>query len=144
MRQGRFYLRPQAHADYFRLHENAHTENSGNAAFDLAFDDRNGSALSATASIVAGMTFGSQVKWRPQIEFGYRTVASGQAGDTVVRFAGGSAFTLEPNAATGSGPIANIALVADADYLRLVLEAGAQMRKKVASGNVRATVRMKF
>ena len=144
MRQGRFYLRPQAHADYFRLHENAHTENSGNAAFDLAFDDRNGSALSATASIVAGMTFGSQVKWRPQIEFGYRTVASGQAGDTVVRFAGGSSFTLEPNAATGSGPIANIALVADADYLRLVLEAGAQMRKKVASGNVRATVRMKF
>lgn len=142
---GALYLRPQAHIDYFRLHESGYTESGGGNGFDLAVDSRQGDALSATASFIIGYTFGEETKWRPEVELGYRGVVAGSGGDTTAAFVGGGApFSLPAEALHGGGPIARFGIHAYGQYVDLKLDAGGEFRDGYTDLDLRLMVRIVF
>lgn len=142
---GRFYMRPTLHLDYFRLHEGGYTESGGGSGFDLTVDDRTGDTLSGTASIVMGYTFGDDVKWRPEIEVGYRGVLAGSGGDTTAAFVGGgSPFTLPAELLHGGGPLARIGIHAYGKFVDLKLDAGGEFRDGYTDLDLRLMVRIVF
>ncbi len=92
---GRRYLRPEARLDYTYLHESRQKQKGGGDGFDLTINARSFSNLSGDAGLVFGQTFGNKdVWWMPEIRVGYRQTLAGDLGDTVAKFASGSAFTL--------------------------------------------------
>lgn len=142
---GRFYARPQVHIDYFRLHEGGYTEDGGGTGFDLSVADRTGDTLSGTASIIFGYTFGDDVKWRPEIEVGYRDVLAGSGGETTAAFVGGgSPFTLPSELLRGGGPLARIGIHAYGKFVDLKLDAGGEFRDGYTDLDLRLMVRIVF
>lgn len=142
---GAFYLRPSAHLDYIRLHEAGYTEEGGGTGFDLDVDGRTGDALAATASLIFGYTFGDDVKWRPEIEVGYRGVVAGSGGDTTAAFTGGgSPFSLPAEALRGGGPIARVGIHAFGKFVDLKIDAGGEFRSGYTDLDLRMMVRIVF
>ena len=127
-RLGRFYARPQVSADYLRLHESGHAETGGGAGFDLNIQDRTSTRLSGEAVLVLGTQFGKAQWLRSEIQAGYREVFSGDIGDTVANFSGGSAFSLSPDADTGGWATIGISLKGGSQYSYLALEGNADFR----------------
>ncbi len=144
------YLRPQVHGDYFYLNQGSYQERDGASptgtgdGFDLAVANRNGDETSGTASLVTGYTFGQSFLWRPELELGYRDVFTGTAGATTAHFAGGQAFTLNPDDIKGGGGVARLGLKADTDFYELNFEAGAEERTHFTEGDARISVRVLF
>ena len=142
---GNFYVRPGAHVDYIRLHEAGYTETGGGTGFDLAVDGRTGDALSGTASVIFGYTFGDDVKWRPEVEIGYRGVIAGSGGTTTAAFTGGGApFGLAAEQLSGGGPIARIGLPAYGTFVDLKIDAGCEFRDGYTDLDLRMMVRIVF
>lgn len=141
---GKVFFQPRIHADYVRLHEGGYDESGGGSGFDLSVDSRASDALSVTGSVVAGLTFGQTFHWRPQIEVGYRSVISGDAGDTTAAFVGGSPFTLAADSVSGGAFIGHIGLRAYSNYLDLLLEAGGEIGDDYTDLDVRMTARTVF
>lgn len=142
---GRFYARPGLHLDYFRLHEGGYTESGGGSGFDLTVDDRTGDTLSGTASVIFGYTFGDDVKWRPEVEIGYRGVLAGAGGDTTAAFVGGgSPFTLPSELLHGGGPLARFGIHAYGKFVDLKLDAGGEFRDGYTDLDLRLMVRIVF
>lgn len=142
---GSFYVRPSAHLDYIRLHEAGYTESGGGAGFDLDVDGRTGDALSATASLIFGYTFGDDTKWRPEVEIGYRGVVAGSGGDTTAAFTGGgSPFSLPGEALRGGGPIARFGIHAYGKFVDLKIDAGGEFRDGYTDLDLRMMVRIVF
>ena len=143
---GSFFLEPRVHADYFRLHEGGYTESGGGQGFDLVVDGRTGDIFTVTGSVVAGTTFGSTgFRWRPQIEVGYRAVISGSAGSTTADFAGtNDPFTMASESLREGSAIGRVGLHIYANYLDLLLDAGAQYNKDVTDIDVHLTARTVF
>ena len=125
---GRFYARPQVSADYLRLHESAHDETGGDPGFDLNIADRTSTRLSGEAVLVLGAQFGKAQWLRSEIQAGYREVFSGEIGDTVANFSGGSAFSLAPDSDTGGWATIGISLKGGSQYSYLALEGNADFR----------------
>ncbi len=157
---GKFFVRPQGSADYFRLFEGGFTEHGGSSApaastasasnaadgFDLAVASRTGYQSSFTAAFVTGATFGSGFLFRPELELGYRDVASGTAGDTTAHFLnqGAANFTLLPAQITGGGPEARFGLKGDTDFYELDFQAGGEERNNFFEADVKFNVRILF
>jgi len=144
---GWLFLRPQAHADYYRLSEDAYAEKFGGDGFDLTYGARKSQAVTATTSLVAGANLGgdgSGLRWRPQLEVGWRKAVSGGFADTTANFAGGQTFTLSPEDARKGGAIARLGLKADSEYFELMLEGGGQMQGKTRTADLRFAARMLF
>jgi outer membrane autotransporter protein len=141
---GNFFLEPQVHADYFRIHESGYDETGGGPGFDLAIGSRTGDALSVTSSLTAGATYGEGFRWRPQIEVGYRSVLTGTAGVTTARFAGGAPFGLTPESIRQGALIGRVGLRIYSDYLDLLLDAGAEHNKDYTDYDVHLTARTVF
>ncbi len=152
---GKFYLRPQGSADYFRLFEGGYTEHGGEASgstsgsssdgFDLAVASRTGYQSSFTAALVTGTTLGSGFFFRPELELGFRDVMSGTAGDTTAHFAsGGANFTLLPAQITGGGPEARFGLKGDTDFYELDFQVGGEERNNFYEADVKFNVRILF
>jgi hypothetical protein len=144
---GRFYLRPQAHLDYFRLHEAGYTETGGGAGFDLDVDGRTSDVLSGTASFIVGYNFGEggDVRWRPEVELGWRQVLAGSGGATRAAFVGGgSPFTLPAEELTGGGPLARLGIHVYGRFVDLKLDAGGQFRDGYTDLDLRLMVRIVF
>ena len=101
---GRLTLRPAAGLDYYRLSEGGYTETGGGEGFDLIVEDRDSDELAATATLAAGLNFGSvepgRIWLRTEIEGGRRQILGGSLGATVARFDDGDPFTIEPTART--------------------------------------------
>ncbi|MEO6378530.1 MAG: autotransporter outer membrane beta-barrel domain-containing protein, partial [Caulobacteraceae bacterium] len=146
MNFGRLFLRPQVHADYFRLNESAYGERFGGTGFDLLYAGRTGKAVSGTASLVTGMMFGSAMglSWRPQLELGWRKAISGGPAATTANFAGGSAFTLTADDGRKGGAMARMSLKADSNYFELMLDGGGELQGKTKSGDLRFSARLLF
>ncbi len=125
---GRFYARPEVSADYLRLHESGHSETGGDAGFDLTTASRTGSRLSGQAILVVGSQWGKAQWLRTEVRGGYREVFSGNIGDTVANFAGGSAFTLAPDRDTGGWATIGMSLKGGSQYSYLALEGDADFR----------------
>jgi hypothetical protein len=142
---GRLYFRPNVHLDYFRLHEGGYTETGGGDGFDLTVDGRDGDQIAGTASFIIGYTFGDEVKWRPEVEIGYRGIISGSGGDTTAAFTGGGTpFTLMAEDLRGGGPIGRIGIHAFGQFVDLKIDAGAQLRDNVTDVDLRMMVRIVF
>jgi outer membrane autotransporter protein len=143
---GAFFLEPRVHADYFRLSESSYSETGGGEGFDLAVNGRTGDAFTVTGSVVAGMTWGSTgFHWRPEVEVGYRSVISGNAGTTTANFIGANEpFTLVSESIRQGSVIGRLGLHVYANYLDLLLDGGAQYNKDYTDIDVHLTARTVF
>jgi hypothetical protein len=158
---GRWFIRPAASADYFRLDEGGYTENGAASTtqstinssgatvdsdgVDLQLANRTGYQATGAASLTIGRTIGTTFVWRPQVEIGYRDAFAGTAGDTTARFVqGGSNFTMTPLQITGGGPTARLGAKADTDFYELDFEAGAEERNNFYEADVRFNIRVLF
>jgi hypothetical protein len=137
-RFGRFYARPEASADYLRLHESAHSETGGDPGFDLNIADRTSSRLSGEAVLAVGTQWGKSQWLRTEVRGGYREVFSGDIGDTTANFTGGNAFTLAPDADTGGWATFGFSIKGGSQYSYLALEGDADFR----SGEQRYDLRL--
>jgi hypothetical protein len=158
---GKWFIRPAANADYFRLYEGGFTEHGGASTtqttinssgktvdsdgFDLQLASRAGYQSTGAASLTIGRTIGTTFVWRPQLEIGYRDAFAGTAGATTARFVqGGSPFTLTPVQITGGGPTMRVGAKADTDFYELDFEAGAEERNNFYEADVRFNIRVLF
>ncbi|HTK35873.1 MAG TPA: autotransporter outer membrane beta-barrel domain-containing protein [Caulobacteraceae bacterium] len=141
---GRWYVQPEAHLDYFRLTSGAYSEVGGGSAFDLNVAARTGQETSATVSVRAGGSFGSDFTWRPELEFGYREIITGSPGVTTASFAGGQPFTLSPADIQKGGAFGRFGFAAGNDLYDLSIAAGAEMRGGYTEGDLHVRVRLLF
>jgi hypothetical protein len=149
---GKWFIRPAASGDYFRLYEGGFTEHGGASTtqanadgFDLQLQNRTGYQATGAASLTVGRTIGTTFVWRPQLEVGYRDAFAGTAGDTTARFVqGGSNFTLTPVQITGGGPTMRVGAKADTDFYELDFEAGAEERNNFYEADIRFNIRVLF
>jgi len=155
---GKWFIRPSASGDYFRLDEGGFTEHGGASTtqdlagtttpadgFDLQLASRTGYQATGAATLTIGRTIGTTFVWRPQLEVGYRDAFAGTAGDTTARFVqGGSPFTLTPVQITGGGPTVRLGAKADTDFYELDFEAGAEERNNFYQADVRFNIRVLF
>jgi hypothetical protein len=143
---GAFFIEPQAHVDYFRLHQSGYSETGGGTGFDMKVNSRDGDIFTVTGSVIAGMTFGNTgFRWRPQIEVGYRAVLAGNAGSTTTEFIGGSdPFTLAAETVKLNSAIGRVGLRLYSDYLDVLLDAGAAYNKDYTDIDVHLTARTVF
>jgi hypothetical protein len=141
---GRWYLQPEAHVDYFRLTEGSYTETGGGAAFNATIAKRIGAETSATVSVRAGGSFGSDFTWRPELEFGYREIVSGGPGTTTASFNRGTSFTLNPADIQRGGAFGRFGFAAGNELYDLSIAAGAEMRGGYAEGDLHVRVRLLF
>jgi hypothetical protein len=158
---GKWFIRPAASGDYFRLYEDGFTEHGGASTtqfttnssgkqvdsdgFDLQLNSRTGYQATGAASLTIGRTIGTTFVWRPQLELGYRDAFAGTAGDTTARFVqGGSPFTMTPVQITGGGPTLRLGAKADTDFYELDFEAGAEERNSYYEADIRFNIRVLF
>src|SRR5262249_25121828 len=140
------FFEPQAHIDYFRLHQSGYSEHGGGTGFDMKVNARDGDIFTVSGSVIAGMTFGDTgFRWRPQVEFGYRAVLSGDAGATTTEFIGGTTpFTLAAETVKMNSVIGRVGLRLYSDYLDVLLDAGAAYAKDYTDVDVHLTARTVF
>jgi outer membrane autotransporter protein len=141
---GALYLRPQVHADWYRLSQGAYDETGGGAAFDLSVDRRTGNEASGTASIVLGGRFGQDTVWRPELEVGYRRIFSGDPGTTDARFAGGPTFSIYALGLDDGGPLARLSLKAGGETYDFSFGVGAEKRSGYIEGDLQVKARLLF
>lgn len=132
---GRVYFRPTVQVDYFRLREDAHQETGGGDAFDLLLAKRTSDSLAGTYSLVTGYQLGrGETASRVELELGDRSRLNGSVGDTTASYAGGSTFTLQPDALR-YGPLAAARFVVGNDFYGVSAELRAQkLEDYVATG----------
>lgn len=142
-----FYLRPYAHGDYFRQDEQGFVENdpSAKTGFALNVKSRSGSAFSGTAGVAFGGVFGTDIRFRPEFDLGYRDAISGDAGKTTAAFKAtpSASFTLTPSDLVSAG-VARIALKASTDFYEIGFEANGRIANRYESGSAQFTVRVLF
>jgi outer membrane autotransporter protein len=144
LNSGAFFVRPQAHLDYYRLNQGGYTETGGGSAFDLIVDSRKASEASGTVSLALGAQFGQDFTWRPQVEVGYRSILSGNAGTTRARFAGGDAFSIKALGLDGGGAMARLAVKAGNQLYDFSLSVGAEKRDDYVEGDFQIRARFVF
>ena len=142
---GSFFIQPRVHLDYFRSHEGGYTESGGGDGFDLSVKSRSGDQLAVSGTVVAGTTWGSTWKWRPQIEVGYRGVVSGSAGDTTASFTGSSdTLVLASESIRRGALLGRVGLEVYSSYLDLLLDAGTEYNDTYTDIDVHLTARTVF
>jgi hypothetical protein len=139
-----FFVQPKIYADVYHTHEDAYSERGGGNGYDFVVSGRDATQTSATASVVAGLRFGSSFVFSPQVEIGYDDVVQGGPGATTARFAyGGSTFTV-PGNAMGGAAMARVALKGDGNYVHFSLQGGGEFRSGYRAVDLRAVFRMTY
>jgi len=144
---GRFFVKPQATADYFLLREDGRTESGGGAAMDLSIDKRSSNQLSAFAGVTVGARFGeeSAFVWVPELTAGWRQAAGDGVDVTTARFvAGGPAFSMAAPDLSGGGPVLRLALRGQGEYFDFAVEGGGEIRDDYEAYDGRVVVRFVF
>lgn len=142
-KMGGFTLRPKAAIDYYRLKEKGYAETGGGDAFNLIVDGRTSDELALTGSVAAGFDFGGSNEdsgwFRVELEGGRRELVGGSLGQTTARFAGGTAFTLDPEQRT-SGWVGKVRAVGGGAGFQIGGEAGAEEQQGRAAISLRASL----
>ncbi|WP_374534316.1 autotransporter domain-containing protein [Phenylobacterium sp.] len=144
---GRFFVKPQASADYFMLKEDGRTEAGGGEAMDLSIDERSSNQLSAFAGLTLGARFGeeSAFVWVPELTAGWRQAAGDGVDVTTARFvAGGPAFSLAAPDLSGGGPVLRLALRGQGEFFDFAVEGGGEFRDDYEAYDGRVVVRFVF
>lgn len=150
----RFFVRPVAAIDYYRLSEKAHADQGGGKGFALRIDQRTSDELAGTASLVAGVDFlGNSRNWMGQVvnqtwfrvefEGGRREILAGALGATTGQFEGGQRFTLDPTERT-SGWIGRVRAIGGSYGFRLAGEFNAEERQDDLALSVRGSLLVRF
>jgi hypothetical protein len=144
-RTGRLTFRPGATIDYFRLHEDGHTEKGGGDAFDLTVASRTSDELAATGTIAAGYDLNSSATGflRIELEGGRREIVGGSLGRTVAHFKDGDSFTLTPEERE-AGWLGRLRLVGGGEGFRAGGEASVEEQNGRAALGFRATLSVGF
>jgi hypothetical protein len=127
-RLGAFYARPELSIDYLRLYESARRESGGDTGFDLDVAPRTSTRASGSAIMAVGYQRGRETWVRTEIFGGYREVFSGQVGDTVANFSGGTPFDIDPGSDKGGWLTVGFAIKGGTQYSYLALEGDADFR----------------
>lgn len=141
---GRFYARPGVSLDYVRLSEKGYDESGGGAGFDLQVEDRKGDLLTGEAALALGANFGDETVWSPELKLGWRERLAGDPGRTTARFAGGEAFSLDPEQPFDSALTARIGLRIASARLLFTLDGGGAFEGDYQEYDVRALLRTQF
>ena len=146
---GRFWVRPQAHVDYFHVNEDGYTESGGGSGVDLSVASRSGSMTSGVGSVEFGARFGSPdaMILRPSLEVGVRDVFDGDTGALTAGFgstSGANAFTLSPLSLKGTNTLAKAKLSVAGRGYDFDFEASGEERSTYKEGAVRAVARFTF
>lgn len=144
---GRFFVRPQATADYFLLKEDSRIETGGGDAMNLSVDERSSNQLSAFAGVTFGARFGgeSAFVWVPELTAGWRQAAGDGVDVTTARFvAGGPAFSIAAPDLSGGGPVLRLALRGQGQYFDFAVEGGGELRDDYEAYDGRVVVRFLF
>lgn len=143
LQMGSFSVRPKAAIDYYRLKEDGHADKEGGDAFNLIVDGRKSDELAVSGTVAAGFDFGGQNEesgwFRIEAEGGRRELVGGSLGSTTARFAGGAAFTLEPEKRT-SGWLGKLRAVGGGNGFQIGGEAGAEEQQGRAALSLRASL----
>ncbi|MGZ8362530.1 MAG: autotransporter outer membrane beta-barrel domain-containing protein [Caulobacteraceae bacterium] len=142
---GRLAITPAVHLDYFRLFEGGYTETGGGDGFDLVVDSRTSDILTLTPTLTFGYTWGDKVKYRPEIEIGWRQVLAGSAGTTSGHFHNGTTlFDLLGEDINGGAPIVRVGFRVFSGWLDVKIDAGGEFRDEYTDLDLRLTARMIF
>jgi hypothetical protein len=144
-RTGRLTIRPGATIDYYRLHEDGHTEKGGGDAFDLTVASRTSDEMAATGTVAAGYDLNSSDTsfLRVELEGGRREIVGGSLGRTVAHFKDGDSFTLAPEDRE-AGWLGRLRLVGGGDGFRAGGEASVEEQNGRAALGFRATLSVGF
>jgi outer membrane autotransporter protein len=138
------YVRPEMSLDYLRLSEGGYQESGGGAGFDLKVADRRGQLFTGEALLALGARFGDEDWWGPELKAGWRTRIAGDPGRTTASFAGGSTFTLDPEAVAASGAVLRLGLKGEAAQVLYSLDAGATVDHGYHEYDLRGVIRVVF
>lgn len=141
---GRFYARPGVSIDYVRLSEQGYREKGGGAGFDLEVEDRKGDLLTGEAALALGLNFGDETAWSPELKLGWRERLAGDPGQTTARFAGGAAFTLDPEQPFDNAFTARLGLRIASRSLLFTLDGGGAFEGDYQEYDLRAVIRTQF
>ena len=141
---GRYYARPEFSIDYLHLNESAENEQGGGAGFDLNIAPRSSTEFSGQAIMVLGTQIGSTAWLRPEVRFGYREIISGDVGDTIASFSGGSPFTLSPDNDKGGWVTVGFSIKGGTQYSYIALEGDANFRSGEQEYDLRIAGRSMF
>jgi hypothetical protein len=151
MTMGRFYMRPEASADFIALYETSHSEHGGGNpkgpgdGFDLGINSRFNKEAAVQADLVFGYSFGEALRWRPEMTIGYREIVYGGPASTTAHFlSGGSAFTLNPGIGDRGGLLARLGVRASGAYADITADAGGEFRNGYQTYDARAVARFLF
>ncbi len=125
---GRFYARPEISIDYLHLGENARRDTGGGSGFDLNVASRTSTRLSGAGLMTVGYQWGQQGWLRSELIGGYREIFSGEIGNTVANFSGGSPFTIVPGNDKGGWVTIGFAIKGGTQYSYVALEGDADFR----------------
>jgi hypothetical protein len=143
-RLGSFYARPEVSLDYIRLNEAGYQEKGGGPGFDLTVDSRNGDLLTAQGLVAFGWQFGDETWWAPELKLGWRARLAGGPGATTAHFAGGTAFTLDPETPVSGGAVVRVGFKTGGDQVYFAVDGGGTFDKGSQEYDLRGTVRFRF
>lgn len=139
MGDGGLSFRPVVSLDYYRLHEKGYAESGGGQAFDLIVRSRTSDELTLNASGVLSLGIGAHSA--VEIEGGRREIVAGSLGRTVVQYAGGTPFTLLPEARS-SGWLGRLRGMTGNEDLRIGTEFSAEQQQGKLALALRASLRV--
>ncbi|GAA4778108.1 autotransporter outer membrane beta-barrel domain-containing protein [Stakelama sediminis] len=138
----RIGIRPTGGIQYFRMHEEAHSDSGGGDAYDLSVDARTSDELAASGTMTLRYDLGSlnpQETWlRLEVEGGRREIVGGAIADTTAAFTTGDSFTI-PGGTRDSGWLGRIRLTGGQDQFSLGGELGAEQQQGRAAVSGRVT-----
>ena len=128
---GRFFIRPSAGVEYYRLSEDSYQEEGGGSALDLSVDERTSDEFAVNALLAAGFELGAlradQGYLRFEAEAGRRQIVGGSLGKTSARFEDGETFTLTPEDRE-SGWVGRLRGIGGGSSFQIAGEVGAEER----------------
>ncbi|QUD86501.1 hypothetical protein [Phenylobacterium montanum] len=141
---GRYYVKPEALADFVLMYEEGHTEHGAGDSYDLTINSKLNKEAIVQADMVFGASYGATTRWSPELTVGYRDVVYGGPAFTTAHFAGGAPFTLSPDYNDRGGFIARVGLRASGNYADFNASAGGVFRTGYSTYDARATARFLF
>jgi len=142
---GRYFIEPQATAEYVMLYQTAYSETGGGDAVDLNVNSQLSQQGVVQGDVVFGASYGTAVHWTPEMTIGWRQIVAGGPANTVAHFNGGTSFSLSPQYQDlKSGLLARMGLRASGVYADFSANAGGVFGSDYNAVDARATARFLF
>jgi hypothetical protein len=142
---GRYFIKPEAQAEYVLLYESAYAETGGGDAVDLNVNSRLNQQGIVQGDVVLGATYGTVLHWTPELTVGWREIVAGGPASTTAHFNGGQSFTLSPEYQDlKGGLLARLGLRASGAFADFNANAGGVFGSSYNSVDARATARFLF